>query len=231
MLMKKHKIKGPYEAFIKRLLDIIISLAVMILFCWLYAIIAILVRVKLGSPVIFAQNRPGIIDPKTGKEKIFKLYKFRTMIDKRDENGELLPGKDRMTPFGAKLRATSLDELPEIVNIFKGDMSLIGPRPLAVIYLPYYTDEERVRHQVRPGLTGLAQVSGRNNLSWEEKFAYDVEYANNITFKTDLRIIIMTIKAVLSHEGIGQGEQSPENFNEYRQRQIDERKQGEGNEA
>ena len=188
--MKKHKIKGPYEAFIKRLLDILISLIVMILFCWLYAIIAVLVRLKLGSPVIFAQDRPGKIDPKTGKERTFKLYKFRSMTDKRDENGELLPGKDRMTPFGAKLRATSLDELPEIINIFKGDMSLIGPRPLAMIYLPYYTNEERVRHSVRPGLTGLAQASGRNNLKWEEKFAYDIEYANNITFLMDMKNLL-----------------------------------------
>lgn len=219
--MGKHKIKGPYEAFIKRLLDILISLIVMVLFCWLYAIIAVLVRIKLGSPVIFSQNRPGRIDTKTGKEKVFKLYKFRSMTDKRDSNGELLPGKDRMTPFGAKLRATSLDELPEIVNIFKGDMSLIGPRPLAMVYLPYYTDEERVRHLVRPGLTGLAQASGRNNLKWEEKFAYDIEYANNITFLMDVKIILKTIKAVLSHEGIGQGEETPENFNVYRQRQID----------
>ena len=145
--MEKHKAKGPYEAFIKRLLDILISLIVMILFCWLYAIIAVLVRIKLGSPVIFAQERPGRIDPKTGKETIFKLYKFRSMNDKRDENGELLPGKDRLTPFGSKLRSTSLDELPEIVNILKGDMSLIGPRPLATVYLPYYTDEDRIRKQ------------------------------------------------------------------------------------
>ena len=220
--MTKHKVKGPYEAFIKRFFDIVIALVVMILFCWLYGIIALLVRIKLGSPVIFAQERPGRIDPKTGKERIFKLYKFRSMIDKRDENGELLPGKDRMTPFGAKLRATSLDELPEIVNILKGDMSLIGPRPLAMIYLPYYTDAERQRHSVRPGLTGLAQASGRNNLKWEEKFAYDVEYANNITFLMDVKVIFKTIQTVLSHEGIGQGEETPENFNTYRQRQLEE---------
>lgn len=224
--MEKHKIKGPYEAVIKRLLDIIISLTVMFFFGWLYAAIAFLVRIKLGSPVIFAQDRPGKIDPKTGKEKIFKLFKFRTMTDKRDKNGELLPGKDRMTQFGAKLRSTSLDELPEIVNIFKGDMSLVGPRPLAMQYIPYFTDEERVRHTVLPGLTGLAQASGRNNLKWEEKFAYDVEYANNITFLMDVKIIFKTIKAVLLHEGIGQGEESPENFNIYRQRQLDEQKRG-----
>ena len=222
--MEKHKVKGPYEAFFKRFLDIIISLLVMILFCWLYAIIALLVRVKLGSPVIFAQDRPGKIDPKTGKEKVFKLYKFRSMTDKRDANGALLPGKERMTPFGAKLRATSLDELPEIVNIFRGDMSFIGPRPLAMQYLPYYTEEERVRHSVRPGLTGLAQASGRNNLKWEEKFACDIQYVHNITFLMDVRIIFKTIKAVLSHEGIGQGEETPENFNEYRKRQWTEQK-------
>ena len=224
--MQKHKIKGPYEAVIKRLLDIIISLTVMFFFGWLYAAIAFLVRIKLGSPVIFAQDRPGKIDPKTGKEKIFKLFKFRTMTDKRDENGELLPGKDRMTEFGAKLRSSSLDELPEIVNIFKGDMSLVGPRPLAMQYIPYFTNEERVRHTVLPGLTGLAQASGRNNLKWEEKFAYDVEYANNITFLMDVKIIFKTIKAVLLHEGIGQGKESPENFNVYRQRQLDEQKRG-----
>jgi len=222
--MDKHRVRGPYEAFFKRGIDIVLSVFVIVLFWWLLAIIALLVRVKLGSPVIFTQERPGKIDPKTGKETIFKLYKFRTMIDKRDANGELLPGKDRMTPFGTKLRATSLDELPEIINILKGDMSLIGPRPLATIYLPYYTDEERKRHSVRPGLTGLAQASGRNNLSWEEKFAYDIEYAENITFLMDMKVIFKTIKGVLTHEGIGQGEQTPENFNTYRQRQIDEQK-------
>ena len=221
--MKKHKVKGPYEAFIKIFLDIVISLLVMILFCWLYAIIAILVRIKLGSPVIFAQDRPGRIDSRTGKETIFKLYKFRSMNDKRDVNGELLPGKDRLTPFGSKLRSTSLDELPEIVNIFKGDMSLIGPRPLATVYLPYYTDEERMRHIVRPGLTGLAQASGRNGLTWEEKFAYDVEYANNITFMMDIKIIFMTIKAVLAHEGIGDGGKPEDSFHIYRQKQLAEK--------
>lgn len=221
--MEKHKVKGPYEAVIKRLFDIIISLLIMVFFCWLYGIIALLVKMKLGSPVIFAQDRPGRIDPKTGKEKIFKLYKFRSMTDERDENGRLLPGKDRMTSFGARLRASSLDELPEIMNIFKGDMSLIGPRPLAMQYLPYYTEEERVRHSVRPGLTGLAQVTGRNNLSWEEKFSYDIEYVNNIRFITDITIIFKTIKAVLTREGIGQGEDTPENFNEYRQRQNEHR--------
>lgn len=221
--MEKHKVKGPYEAFIKRLLDILISLIVMFLFCWLYAIIAVLIRVKLGRPVIFVQERPGRIDPKTDKETIFKMYKFRSMNDKRDENGELLPGKERLTSFGSKLRSTSLDELPEIVNIFKGDMSLIGPRPLAAEYLPYYTDEERMRHIVRPGLTGLAQASGRNGLTWEEKFAYDVEYANNITLLMDLKIIFMTIKAVLAHEGIGDGGKPEDSFHIYRQKQLAEK--------
>ena len=180
-----HKPCGIYDLFIKRTLDILIALFVILLFWWLYLILAILVRCKLGGPVIFKQERPGKIDPKTGKEKIFKLYKFRSMTNKRDENGKLLPDKDRLTKFGRILRATSMDELPEIWNILKGDMSLIGPRPLAVSYLPYYTDQERVRHSVRPGLTGLAQASGRNGLSWEEKFAYDVEYANHVTFLMD----------------------------------------------
>ena len=228
--MLQHKINGPYEAFLKRAIDIIVAVSVMLVFSWLYVIIAILVRVTLGRPVIFTQDRPGHIDPKTGKERIFKLYKFRSMTDERDENGELLPGNVRLTPFGAKLRASSLDELPEIWNIFNGDMSLIGPRPLATIYLPYYTEEERVRHTVRQGLTGLAQASGRNNLTWEEKFAYDVEYANNITFLMDVKIILKTIKVVLSHEGIGQGEQSPESFHIYRQRQLDKQKAGKNNE-
>lgn len=218
--MEKHKVKGPYEAFVKRSLDIVISFLFIILFCWLFVIIAILVRIKLGSPVIFSQDRPGKIDIRTGKEKIFKLYKFRSMTDKRDENGELLPGKERMTPFGAKLRAASLDELPELFNILKGDMSLIGPRPLVMIYLPYYSNEERKRHMVRPGLTGLAQASGRNNLSWEEKFDYDLEYVNNITFLMDCRIFVKTITGVLKREGIGQGEESPESFHIYRQKQL-----------
>ena len=222
--MKNHKINGPYEACIKRLLDVCISSAVMVSFSWLYAVLAILVRVNLGKPVIFSQERPGRIDARTGREKIFKLYKFRSMTDKRDANGELLPGKERMTKFGSKLRATSLDELPEIFNVLKGDMSLVGPRPLAMCYLPFYTEKERVRHSVRPGITGLAQVSGRNNLSWEEKFAYDIEYADNISFLMDAKIVLRTVKSVLTHEGIGQGEESPENFNVVRQRQLDAEK-------
>lgn len=199
--MEKAK-RGPYALFFKRLIDIIASLIVLILFCWLYAILAILVMVKLGSPVLFKQDRPGRIDPKTGKEKIFRLYKFRTMTDARDENGELLPDSDRLTPFGSWLRRTSLDETPELFNILKGDMSLIGPRPLLVRYLDRYNEEQHHRHDVRPGLTGYAQAHGRNNVPWEDKFAMDVWYTKNVTFINDVKIILDTIKTVLTHEGI-----------------------------
>ena len=167
------------------------------------AIVALLVRVKLGSPVIFKQDRPGL------NEKIFKMYKFRSMTDDRDENGELLPDEDRLPSFGKKLRSTSLDELPELVNIFKGDMSIVGPRPLSVVYLPYYTEEERIRHTVRPGLTGLAQINGRNAISWEEKFRYDIEYVKNISLGLDISVFFGTIGKVLKREGIGQAEEAP----------------------
>lgn len=199
--MEKAK-RGPYALFFKRLIDIVASLMVLILFCWLYAILAILVMAKLGTPVLFKQDRPGRIDPKTGKEKIFRLYKFRTMTDARDENGELLPDSDRLTPFGSWLRRTSLDETPELFNILKGDMSLIGPRPLLVRYLDRYNEEQHHRHDVRPGLTGYAQAHGRNNVSWEDKFAMDVWYTKNVTFINDVKIILDTIKTVLTHEGI-----------------------------
>lgn len=168
----------------------------MIVFCWLYAIVAILVRVNLGSPVIFKQKRPGL------NEKIFTLYKFRTMTDERDENGELMPDEVRLTKFGKFLRSTSLDELPEVWNILKGDMSVIGPRPLLVEYLPYYTEKEHHRHDVRPGLTGLAQVNGRNFLSWEEKFAIDLLYVSGISFQKDYRILLLTVKKVFCREDI-----------------------------
>ena len=191
-----HKPFGLYERFIKRPLDIIISLLVIILFFWLYLILAVLVRIKLGSPVIFKQDRPG------KDERIFKLYKFRTMTDARDADGNLLPDSERLTRFGKALRATSLDELPEMFNILKGDMSLIGPRPLLVKYLPLYNDEQRHRHDVRPGLTGLAQVNGRNAITWEKRFEYDVEYVENISFSMDVKIIFQTIKAVFKKEGI-----------------------------
>ena len=187
---------GLYNKYIKRILDILISLTFIVLFSWLYLILVILVRIKLGSPVLFCQERPGY------NEKIFKLYKFRTMTDKRDENGHLLPDSERLTKFGSMLRSTSLDELPEMFNILKGDMSLIGPRPLLIEYLPYYTEEERLRHSVRPGLTGLAQVSGRNYLAWNKRLARDVEYVNHISFIMDVKIIIKTIMVVLKKEDI-----------------------------
>lgn len=206
--MKKGK-KGFYNRVIKRALDILFSVLILTLFCWLYLILAVLVRIKLGSPVIFKQDRPGMIDPKTGKEKIFRLYKFRSMSNARDKDGKLLPDKDRLTKFGRILRATSLDELPEVWNILKGDMSLIGPRPLGIKYLDYYTEEERHRHDVRPGLSGWAQVNGRNNLTWEEKFSYDLEYVENVSFGMDVKTLFLTVKKVIMREGIGQGEQRP----------------------
>ncbi|MBR2554060.1 MAG: sugar transferase [Aeriscardovia sp.] len=194
--MKKHKVKGPYEAFFKRLFDIVISLFVIILFSWLYLLLAIIVRVNLGSPIIFKQERPG----KNGK--IFNMYKFRSMSDKRDENGNLLPDKQRLNKFGRILRSTSLDELPEFFNILKGDMSFVGPRPLLVKYLEHYNSFENRRHEVRPGLTGLAQASGRAALSWKDKFIKDVEYVDNVTFIMDLKIIFMTIIKVFKREDI-----------------------------
>ncbi len=200
---------GIYAKYIKRGLDILLSFLGMILLCWLYGIIALLVRIKLGSPVIYKAKRPGRIDPATGQEKIFALYKFRSMTNEKDENGKLLPDTERLTKFGRVLRAMSLDELPEIFNIFKGDMSIVGPRPLACSYLQYYTEQERHRHDVRPGLTGLAQVSGRNSLSWEQKFSYDLQYIEKISFAEDVKILFRTVLKVLKREGIGQGEAAP----------------------
>lgn len=191
-----HKPYGIYERSIKRVIDIVVSLLVIILLSWLYLIVALLVRINLGSPVIFKQKRPG------KNEKIFNMYKFRTMTDARDESGNLLPDEERITKFGLWLRRTSLDELPEIFCILFGTMSLIGPRPLLVKYLPYYTDEERLRHAVRPGLTGNAQAHGRNTISWEDKFRLDVEYVNHITLWTDIKVIIDTVKAVFAHSDI-----------------------------
>lgn len=188
-----------YRKYIKRVLDICCAIAALAVFWWLYIIIAILVRIKLGSPVIFSQQRPG------KDEKIFKLYKFRTMTDERDENGELLPDDLRLTRFGRLLRKTSLDELPEAFNILKGDMSVVGPRPLSVKYLEFYTPEEHHRHDVRPGLTGLAQINGRNALSWEEKFQYDILYTKNVNIIGDIKIILETVVKVLKCEGIGDG--------------------------
>lgn len=191
---------GFYELYIKRLMDIVCSLAAIIVFSWLYIIVAVLVRVKLGSPVLFKQPRPGKIDPKTGREKIFYMYKFRSMSDERDEDGNLLPDDVRLGKFGKALRATSLDELPEAFNILKGDMSIIGPRPQLVRDMVFMTDEQRMRHTAKPGLSGLAQTRGRNALSWDGKLATDLEYIENVTFLGDVKIIIDTVKQVFFKE-------------------------------
>ena len=180
-----------YAKYFKRMLDFILSLIALIILSPILLIVAILVRIKLGSPIIFKQQRPG------KNEKIFTLYKFRTMTDNKDENGNLLPDSERLTKFGKFLRSTSLDELPELINIIKGDMAIVGPRPLLVKYLPYYTEKEKHRHDVRPGLTGLAQICGRNNLDWNERFEMDLKYVNSVSFKEDLIIIFKTISSVL----------------------------------
>lgn len=196
-----------YSKFIKRLLDVLLSFIAVVLLSVVFFVVAILIKIKLGSPIIFCQERPG------KNEKIFKMYKFRTMTDKKDENGKLLPDELRMTKFGEFLRKTSLDELPELINILKGDMSIIGPRPLLVKYLPLYNKEQRKRHSVRPGLTGLAQVNGRNAISWEEKFEYDIEYAEHITFFGDLKIFFKTILKVIKRDGISsEGNATAEEF-------------------
>jgi undecaprenyl phosphate N,N'-diacetylbacillosamine 1-phosphate transferase len=188
--------QGIYQRYLKRPMDFILSLIALIILSPVFLVVALLVRINLGSPVIFKQQRPGL------NEKIFTMYKFRTMTDERDENGELLPDAVRLTKFGKFLRSTSLDELPELFNILKGDMSIVGPRPLLVQYLPLYNEHQRRRHEVRPGLTGLAQVNGRNAISWEEKFDLDVEYVDNITFINDWKIIFSTLKKVVLREGI-----------------------------
>lgn len=185
-----------YQHFVKRLLDIIISLLILILFCWLYLILAVLVRTRLGSPVLFRQDRPGL------NGKVFKLYKFRSMTDQKDADGNLLPDEVRLTGFGKWLRASSLDEIPEFLNILKGDMSFIGPRPLLVQYLPLYSKEQARRHDVRPGLTGYAQVHGRNAITWTKKFELDVWYVDHISFLTDVRIVLDTVRTVFKREGI-----------------------------
>ncbi len=207
-----------YKNFIKRCMDFLLSLCGIIVLSPILLVLVVLVRVKLGSPVLFHQERPG------RHEKIFKLYKFRSMTDERDAQGNLLPDEERLTKFGKLLRSTSLDELPELFNILKGDMSLIGPRPLLVRYLPYYTDEERRRHDVRPGLTGLAQVNGRNALGWEDRFRYDLHYVDHLNFLLDARIIVMTAGKVLKRSGTLSGaDQTVADFDVYRKEQREKR--------
>lgn len=206
-----------YAKYVKRPMDFILSLIAIICLSPVIGVTALLVRIKLGSPVIFCQPRPG------KGEKIFKMYKFRSMTDERDENGNLLPDSERLTKFGKALRKTSLDELPELFNILKGDMSIVGPRPLLVEYLPRYNEVQKRRHEVRPGLSGLAQVNGRNAISWEEKFGWDVTYVDNISFFSDIRIILMTVwKAFVKEEGISaEGEATMSKFygNEEREKE------------
>ena len=187
---------GLYRLYFKRPMDFILSLLAIIILSPVFILTGILVRTKLGSPILFKQNRPGL------DEKIFTMYKFRTMTDQKDENGELLPDHIRLTKFGKMLRATSLDELPELFNILKGDMSIIGPRPLLVQYLPLYNAHQQRRHEVRPGLSGYAQVNGRNSISWEDKFDLDVQYVDNVTFVNDVKIILLTLKKVFVKDGI-----------------------------
>ena len=220
LLSKKssgHKPYGPYERFIKRPLDAFLATGALIVLSPVLLVTAVLVRVKLGSPVLFTQDRPG----RDGK--VFKLYKFRSMTDARDENGELLPDEIRLTKFGRALRSTSLDELPELFNIIIGDMAVIGPRPLLVAYLPYYTEKEYHRHDVRPGLTGLAQANGRNSSSWEQTLSYDIAYVQKISFCGDLRIIFQTIYKVIKRADIVQGsENTIGRLDVYRRIKMDE---------
>lgn len=193
--MFEHK-AGLYEKYIKRMIDFLLALLALVLLSPVIGIVALLVRVKLGSPVLFKQSRPG------KNEKVFPMYKFRSMTDEKDENGQLLPDEARLPHFGKVLRATSLDELPELFNILRGDMSIVGPRPLLVQYLPLYNEEQKHRHDVRPGITGYAQVNGRNAISWEERFELDVYYTRNISFALDIKILVKTVKVVFCREGI-----------------------------
>ncbi len=207
-----------YKSCIKRCLDFLLSLCGLIVLSPILLVLCILVRVKLGSPIFFKQERPG------KDEKIFTLCKFRTMTDKRDENGELLPDAVRLTKFGKLLRSASLDELPELFNILKGDMSIVGPRPLLVSYLPYYSEREKLRHSVRPGLTGLAQVSGRNFIDWDRRLAKDVEYVENLSFAMDMKVLWMTVRTVLGHaEEVAEDTNVVEgNFAQIRKKRLEE---------
>lgn len=208
--------KTMYRKFFKRLLDILLSLCILVLLSPVYAVLIVLVRIKLGSPVFFKQERPGL------NGEIFTLYKFRTMTDARDKDGKLLPDKDRLTSFGKFLRSSSLDELPEFFNILKGDMSFIGPRPLLVSYLPYYTERESLRHTVRPGLTGLAQVSGRNFIDWDRRLAKDVEYVEGLSLRMDLRVLFLSVKVVLCRSDVAEDtNQSEGNFARIRKERLE----------
>lgn len=205
-----------YRRFFKRLLDILLSLCILVLLSPVYVILIVLVRIKLGSPVFFRQERPGL------NGEIFTLYKFRTMTDARDKDGKLLPDKDRLTSFGKFLRSSSLDELPEFFNILKGDMSFIGPRPLLVSYLPYYTERESLRHTARPGLTGLAQVSGRNFIDWDRRLAKDVEYVEGLSFLMDLKVLFLSVKVVLCRSDVAEDtNQSEGNFAQIRKERLE----------
>ena len=205
-----------YAKYIKRPMDFILSLIALIVLSPVMAVTALLVKIKLGSPVIFRQERPG------RDEKIFKMYKFRSMTDEHDENGKLLPDEIRLTKFGRLLRRTSLDELPELLCILKGDMSIVGPRPLATKYLPYYNARERLRHSVKPGLTGLAQINGRNNLNWNERFSYDIEYATNISLKLDISIIFKSVLKVLKGtDVVVRGTGNVVDFDEFRIKEME----------
>lgn len=211
-----------YKNHLKRFFDFLFSAMALIALSPFLIIIAIMVRITMGSPVLFRQDRPGMIDEKTGKERIFRLYKFRSMRDATDKDGKKLPDTMRLTKFGRFIRATSVDELPELFNILIGDMSIVGPRPLTVKYLNYYTKKEHHRHDVRPGLTGWAQVNGRNSISWDKKFQYDLEYINNISILLDIKIILLTVKKVFIREGIGQGEEHPGSLSKQRADWADE---------
>ncbi len=190
--MELKRKQGFYEKYIKRLLDILCSLVTIAVFWWLYLIIALLVKIKLGSPVIFKQPRPGMVDPATGRETIFYMIKFRTMTNERDQNGELLPDEQRLTNFGRFLRATSLDEIPEVFNVLRSDMSIIGPRPQLVRDMVFMTDKQRMRHTAKPGISGLAQTHGRNAISWDEKLTWDLKYIERVSFISDLKLVLRT---------------------------------------
>ena len=194
--MQLYRKRGFYERVVKRLLDLVCCLLTIVVFGWLYLLVALLVRVFLGRPVLFTQPRPGMIDPKTGRERIFKMYKFRSMTDERDERGELLPDERRLGKFGKALRATSLDELPELINILRGDMSIIGPRPQLVRDMTFMSERQRLRHTAKPGLSGLAQVMGRNAISWDRKLEYDLEYIEKVSLWEDLKILWLTVRKV-----------------------------------